>query len=65
MPVPLPATVGISFCSATQAEGESSTIGHERLVNPVLTLGEHEYVQALLAGLDAYRTQQQPCIMQL
>ena len=43
-----------SFCSATQAEGESSTIGHERRVNPVLTLGEQEYVQALLAGLDAY-----------
>jgi hydroxyacylglutathione hydrolase len=27
-----------SFCSATQAEGTSSTIGRERAVNPVLTL---------------------------
>ncbi len=43
-----------SFCSATQAEGESSTIGHERRANPVLTQDEQEYVQALLAGLDAY-----------
>jgi hypothetical protein len=29
-----------SFCSAAQAEGESSTIGRERRVNPALTLGE-------------------------
>ncbi len=43
-----------SFCSATQAEGESSTIGHERRVNPVLTLGEQEYVSGLLAGLDVF-----------
>ena len=27
-----------SFCSATQAEGTSSTIGRERAVNPVMTL---------------------------
>jgi rhodanese-related sulfurtransferase len=43
-----------SFCSATQAEGESSTIGRERRVNPALTLGEQEYVTTLLVGLDAY-----------
>jgi hydroxyacylglutathione hydrolase len=43
-----------SFCSATQAEGDCSTMGHERRVNPVLTLGEQEYVAALLAGLDAF-----------
>ncbi|MBZ5739317.1 MBL fold metallo-hydrolase [Nocardioides mangrovi] len=43
-----------SFCSATQAEGESSTIGHERRTNPVLTLDEEAYVEDLLAGLDAW-----------
>ncbi len=43
-----------SFCSATQSEGISSTIGREQLVNPVLTLGEEQYVSELLAGLDAY-----------
>jgi glyoxylase-like metal-dependent hydrolase (beta-lactamase superfamily II) len=43
-----------SFCSATQAEGTSSTIGREMRVNPVLTLQERAYVRELLAGLDAY-----------
>ena len=43
-----------SFCSATQAEGNSSTIGRERRVNPVLTMDEDRYVTELLAGLDAY-----------
>ena len=43
-----------SFCSATQAEGNSSTIGKERRLNPALALGEQEYVETLLAGLDAY-----------
>jgi hydroxyacylglutathione hydrolase len=43
-----------SFCSATQAEGDASTIGRERRLNPALTLGEQEYVETLLAGLDAY-----------
>ncbi|MGH3228569.1 MAG: rhodanese-like domain-containing protein [Streptosporangiaceae bacterium] len=43
-----------SFCSATQSGGNSSTIGQERQLNPVLALGEEEYVQELLAGLDAY-----------
>ena len=43
-----------SFCSATQAQGTSSTIGTERLVNPVLTLDEDSYVAETLAGLDAY-----------
>jgi hydroxyacylglutathione hydrolase len=43
-----------SFCSATQAEGNESTIGHEKRVNPVLTLDEERYVAELLAGLDAY-----------
>ena len=43
-----------SFCSATQSEGSSSTIGRERRVNPVLTLAEDRYVSELLAGLDVY-----------
>jgi hydroxyacylglutathione hydrolase len=43
-----------SFCSATQSEGTSSTIGQQRLVNPALTLDEDRYVAELLAGLDAY-----------
>ena len=43
-----------SFCSATQSEGTSSTIGRERQVNPVLRLGEEQYVRELLAGLDAF-----------
>ena len=43
-----------SFCSATQSEGSSSTLGRERRTNPVLTLGEQDYVDSLLAGLDAY-----------
>ena len=44
-----------SFCSAseTSAAGES-TMGLEKLRNPVLTLDEDEYVRDLLAGLDAY-----------
>ena len=44
-----------SFCSATQSEAAaSSTIGHEKLVNPALTLDETSYVESLLAGLDAW-----------
>lgn len=43
-----------SFCSATQAEGEHSTIGQEKQTNPVLTEDEDDYVNALLAGLDAH-----------
>jgi rhodanese-related sulfurtransferase len=43
-----------SFCSASQSEAASSTIGHEKLVNPVLTLDESSYVESLLAGLDAW-----------
>ena len=43
-----------SFCSATQSEGTSSTIGQQRLVNPALTLDEDRYAAELLAGLDAY-----------
>jgi hydroxyacylglutathione hydrolase len=43
-----------SFCSATQSESGSSTIGREQRVNPVLVLAEDRYVSELLAGLDAY-----------
>lgn len=43
-----------SFCSATQSEAASSTIGREKRVNPVLTLDERAYAESLLAGLDAW-----------
>ena len=48
-----------SFCTASPGPaapgpGQASTIGQEKLANPVLRLGEHEYVTELLAGLDAY-----------
>ncbi|MGO8886464.1 MAG: rhodanese-like domain-containing protein [Streptosporangiaceae bacterium] len=43
-----------SFCSATPAAGRDTTIGTEKRVNPALTQDEAAYVEALLAGLDAY-----------
>ncbi|NKZ05457.1 MBL fold metallo-hydrolase [Actinomadura latina] len=43
-----------SFCSATQSAAEASTIGQEKRTNPALTLDEEEYVESLLAGLDAW-----------
>jgi hydroxyacylglutathione hydrolase len=44
-----------SFCSAGQSEGaRSSTIGHEKLVNPALTMSQQAYLDTLLAGLDAW-----------
>ena len=43
-----------SFCSATPTSGSSSTVGEQIRVNPALTLAEQEYVDDLLAGLDAY-----------
>jgi len=43
-----------SFCSATQSEATSSTIGQEKRANPVLTQAEKDYVDELLAALDAY-----------
>jgi glyoxylase-like metal-dependent hydrolase (beta-lactamase superfamily II)/rhodanese-related sulfurtransferase len=45
-----------SFCSATQSEAVSSTIGQEKLSNPALTQDEEEYVDKLLAGLEEYPT---------
>ncbi len=43
-----------SFCSATQSEATSSTIGQEKRINPALTQAEDDYVAELLAGLDAW-----------
>lgn len=43
-----------SFCSATQSDGTSSTIGQERATNPALTTDLERYVQELLDGLDAF-----------
>ncbi|AVV45211.1 MBL fold metallo-hydrolase [Streptomyces sp. P3] len=40
-----------SFCAATPADGEHSTIGRERERNPALLLDEDAYVSQLLAGL--------------
>jgi glyoxylase-like metal-dependent hydrolase (beta-lactamase superfamily II)/rhodanese-related sulfurtransferase len=43
-----------SFCSATPTSGTASTVGEQATVNPALTLPEQEYVDTLLAGLDAF-----------
>ena len=43
-----------SFCSATPTSGDASTVGEQARVNPALTLAEQDYVDTLLAGLDAY-----------
>jgi glyoxylase-like metal-dependent hydrolase (beta-lactamase superfamily II)/rhodanese-related sulfurtransferase len=43
-----------SFCSATQSEAVSSTIGQEKVANPALTQDEEEYVEKLLAGLEEW-----------
>ena len=43
-----------SFCSATPADGDASTIGEQRQTNPALTKDEKSYVDELLAGLTAY-----------
>lgn len=43
-----------SFCSASQSEARSTTIGQEKRANPALTLDEQAYVDGLLAGLDAW-----------
>jgi glyoxylase-like metal-dependent hydrolase (beta-lactamase superfamily II)/rhodanese-related sulfurtransferase len=45
-----------SFCAAAQTTAESSTIGREKAVNPALTRTEAQYVETLLAGLDAWPT---------
>lgn len=43
-----------SFCSATAAAGDGSTLGQEQQVNPALVLGEDAFVTQTLAGLDVY-----------
>jgi glyoxylase-like metal-dependent hydrolase (beta-lactamase superfamily II)/rhodanese-related sulfurtransferase len=43
-----------SFCSATQAAADKSTIGHEKASNPVLTKDEQEWIDELIAGLDVW-----------
>jgi hydroxyacylglutathione hydrolase len=43
-----------SFCSATPTSGDASTVGEQAKTNPALTLAEQDYVDTLLAGLDAY-----------
>lgn len=43
-----------SFCSATQSDATSSTIGREKQSNPVLTQDEETYVRELLDGLSAW-----------
>ncbi|MCX6462490.1 MAG: MBL fold metallo-hydrolase [Pseudonocardiales bacterium] len=43
-----------SFCTATPASGDDSTIGREREVNPVLRLARDEFVRETLSGLGAY-----------
>ncbi|MFD5474829.1 rhodanese-like domain-containing protein [Streptomyces sp. NPDC127105] len=52
-----------SFCSSGQAEGDSTTIGRERVVNDALTRDVDAFVADLLAGLDdipAYYTHMGP-----
>lgn len=43
-----------SFCSATPASGDASTIGEQWQANPALTQDEQSFVDELLAGLSAY-----------
>jgi hydroxyacylglutathione hydrolase len=43
-----------SFCSASQSDVSTSTIGTEQQVNPVLIRGEREFIDEILAGLDAW-----------
>ena len=43
-----------SFCSATQTQGVSSTIGNEKVINPALTEPEQAFVDMTLAGLDVF-----------
>jgi glyoxylase-like metal-dependent hydrolase (beta-lactamase superfamily II)/rhodanese-related sulfurtransferase len=43
-----------SFCSATQCDAASSTIGREKRANAALVQDEETYARELLAGLNAY-----------
>ncbi|MER7695834.1 MULTISPECIES: MBL fold metallo-hydrolase [unclassified Streptomyces] len=41
-----------SFCSSAPSDGDASTIGREKAVNPALTVDVDTFVAGLLAGLD-------------
>ena len=43
-----------SFCSATQTEGDASTLAREAISNPVLLDDEEAFVNRTLTNLDAY-----------
>lgn len=43
-----------SFCSATATTGLSSTVAEQAVSNPALQADEDEFVENLLAGLDAF-----------
>ena len=43
-----------SFCSSSQSDATASTLARESEANPALTLDLHDFVEATLAGLDAY-----------
>lgn len=43
-----------SFCAATPASGDASTIAEQRSTNPALTQDEQSFVDELIAGLSAY-----------
>lgn len=43
-----------SFCSAPGAGDRTTTIGRERATNPLLSLGEDDFVAELLAGLGSF-----------
>ncbi len=43
-----------SFCTASPASGDSSTLGQQRQVNPVLRLARAAFVRETLSGLGAY-----------
>lgn len=51
-----PAHVGGSLCGGAGLSGKtSSTIGYERRHNPLLQVGEHEFVEGLVAGIPVSR----------
>ncbi|WP_046470489.1 MBL fold metallo-hydrolase [Allosalinactinospora lopnorensis] len=43
-----------SFCSASPASGDASTLGREKEINPALRLAADEFVTQTLSGLDTY-----------
>jgi rhodanese-related sulfurtransferase len=43
-----------SFCSAPGGGDRTTTIGRERVTNPLLSMGEDDFVASLLAGLGSF-----------